>query len=551
MRVVKTHLDYVYDHEAERPDAVWLVQPMGDGTLRELTWRTAIDEARRMAAYLRGLDLPARSQIAIFAKNNAWWFLSDLAIWMAGHVSVPLYATLAPDTIRKVLEHSESRAIFIGKLDGFAAMEAGIPTDLRRIAMPLAPAGGGEPWHDIIANTPPLGGKPSRDPDELATIVYTSGSTGMPKGVMHSFRTMAAALVFTERLHGSVDDRVLSYLPLAHVYERAVIETCGFKTGARVYFAENLDTFVADLRRARPTLFVSVPRLWLKFQQAVFEKLPPAALDKLLADPTTRDLVRKQVLEGLGLAEVRHAATGSAPIPEKLLHWYRDLGLDLFEGYAMTENFCVSHATKQGEVRVGYVGTPVEGVEQRIAEDGEVLVKSPGTMLGYYNAKELTDEVLGADGFLHTGDRGELDEVGRLKITGRAKEIFKTSKGKYVAPAPIENLLLQHEAIEQALVSGSNMPQPFALVVIAEAIRPKLAQLKDALATALAEHLARVNAKLDPHEHLEKLVVVTQPWTIENGMLTPTMKVRRSVIEAHYAPNVEGWYADAASVVWS
>ncbi|HEV7554615.1 MAG TPA: AMP-binding protein, partial [Kofleriaceae bacterium] len=314
-----TQLDYVYLHEEQRPDTVWLVQPMGDGSVREFTWKQAVDEAKRMAAHLVSLDLPRSSQIAIFAKNNAWWFLSDLAIWMAGHVSVPLYATLSADTIRTILEHSETRAILIGKLDGYDAMAPGIPANLHRIAMPLAPPNAGTPWNDIIATTPPVAGTPRRDPDELATIVYTSGSTGMPKGVMHSFRTMAAAFIFTERLHTDDNDRLLSYLPLAHVYERAVVEICSMKSAARIYFAESLDTFIADLRRARPTLFVSVPRLWLKFQQAVFEKMPPAMLDKLLADPAMRDGVRKKVLDGLGLGEVRHAATGSAPIPEALL----------------------------------------------------------------------------------------------------------------------------------------------------------------------------------------------------------------------------------------
>nr|HEX4315743.1 AMP-binding protein [Kofleriaceae bacterium] len=550
-----TFLDHVYDHEQRRGDAVWLVQPMGDGSLRELSWRAALDESRRVASHLLGLGYPPGSRIAILARNSAWWILADLAIWMAGHVSVPLYPTTTADTVRTVLEHSEARAIVVGKLDAYATMAPGIPDGLHRIAMPLAPAAAvasaDARWEDLVAGNALLAGRISRPPGDLATIIYTSGSTGVPKGVMHSFGTMTASFVLAERTQLGPTDRLFSYLPLAHVYERACLEVCGFKSGARIYFTDSQDTFVDDIRRARPTLFVSVPRLWLKFQQAVLARLPADKLAVMLANPATRDAVRAQVLEGLGLADVRHAASGSAAIPGALLEWYRALGLNLFEGYAMTENFCVSHTTYEGEIRIGYVGRPVAGVEQRLTDDGELFVRSPGTMLGYYKDRALTDDTLGADGFLRTGDRGELDDQGRLRITGRAKELFKTSKGKYVAPVPIENAVMTHEAVEQALVSGANMPQPYALVVLAESLRPKLGELRASLDAALREHLARVNDKLDPHERLGRIVVVGEPWSIENGLLTPTLKVRRAVIEARYAGSVDGWYAQPDPVIWA
>ena len=548
---METHLDYVFEHERNRRDAIWLTQPMGDGAVCRLTWGEAVDQARRVAGYLRGLDLPRPSQIALFAKNNAWWFITDLAIAMAGHVSVPLYATLTPGSIRQVLEHSEAKLIIIGKLDGFTAMESGIPPTMPRILMPLAPATTGTTWAEILASTPPISDG-ARALDDLATIIYTSGSTGVPKGVMHSFRTMMAAKVFADRLKSTSEDRVLSYLPLAHAFERAVIELPSMIVGAEVYFTENIDTFIDDLRRARPTVFISVPRLWTKFQQAVFSKMPTAQLDAMLANPAMREPVRMKVLEGLGLENVRHAGTGSAPIPEQLLAWYHSLGLDLLEGYAMTENFCVSHTTRPGEVKLGYCGTPQDGVEQRFTAEGEVLVKSPGTMLGYFKAPELTHAMIDSDGFLHTGDRGETDDRGRLKITGRVKELFKTSKGKYVAPAPIENELLVHDDVEQALVSGASMPQPFGMVVLSEAARARIADAtsRDALTASLAAHLAKTNERLDPHERLERVVVVNEPWTIENGMLTPTMKVRREIIERRYADAVEGWYGASHEIVW-
>jgi len=549
---MKTQLDYVYEHETARPRDIWLTQPMGGGAVKEYAWAEAMDEVRRMAAHLATLGLPKGSKIALFSKNTAWWFFADLAIWMAGHVTVPLYPTLTPETIRQILEHSEARLVFVGKLDGYESMKGGIPDGLPIITLPLAPAVDAPRWKDLVSATAPMKESPSPDPDDLATIIYTSGSTGTPKGVMHSFRTMCSGVSSIEEYGITSQDRMLSYLPLAHVYERLAVETPSIASGMRIYFAESLDTFVADLRRARPTIFVSVPRLWSKFQQGVFAKMPRKRLELLLRIPLVRGWIKKKILGNLGLADVRLAASGSAPIPAELLNWYRSLGLELLEGYGMTENFALSHATKLGDVRVGYVGTTRPGVEQKFLETGELLVKSPGNMIGYYKADELTREVLDAEGFVHTGDRGEVDASGRLKITGRVKELFKTSKGKYVAPAPIENALLLHDDVEQALVSGASMPQPFGLVVLSDAARArtKAAAERDALTGSLEALRERTNKALDPHEQLEKIVVTRDVWTIENGLLTPTMKVKRAAIEGRYGARVDEWYAERTTVIW-
>lgn len=549
---MKTHLDYVYEHERARERAPWLHQPTGRGVVKTYTWGEAIGEVRKMAGHLATLKLPKGSKIGLFSKNTAWWFFADLAIWMAGHVTVPLYPTLAPDTIRQILEHAEARLLFVGKLDGFDGMKAGIPEGLPRIAMPLAPPMDAPRWEDIVASAEPMRENPRPAPDDLATIIYTSGSTGTPKGVMHAFRAMCAGLAAVDEYKITAQDRMLSYLPLAHALERVAVETPAMIVPLEIYFAESLDTFVEDLRRARPTLFVSVPRLWSKFQQGVFTKVPPKRLELMLKVPLVRTWIRKKILGGLGLAEVRWAFSGSAPIPAELLDWYRALGLELLEAYGMTENFALSHATRPGEVRVGYVGTTRPGVEHKLTDQGEILVKSPGNMLGYYKEPELTREAIDDEGFLHTGDRGEIDDRGRLKITGRVKELFKTSKGKYVAPAPIENALMLHDDVEQALVSGSSMPQPFGLVVLSDAARARAAADAElhAMTRSLEAHLERTNRDLDPHERLEKIVVTRDAWTIENGLLTPTMKLKRGAIEARYAARVEAWYAERARVLW-
>jgi long-chain acyl-CoA synthetase len=549
---MKTQLDYVYDHEKNLADRVWLTQPMGGGVVRDLSFKQAMDETRRIAAYLRAQGYPPGSRIAIFSKNSAWWLLADLAIWMAGHVSVPVYPTLAADSIRSILEHSGATLTFIGKLDGYATMAPGIPKELARVVMPLAPAEvEGPKWDDVIKAHEPISDSPSPAPDTLATLIYTSGSTGVPKGVMHSFKTMCAAFAYLDVIEYRAEDRMISYLPLAHVAERSLLETLNFKVGFHVFFAESLDSFLDDVRRARPTLFGSVPRLWLKFRSGVLAKMPEKKLNLLLSIPILSGIVRKKILDGLGLDQVTRSVCGSAPIPKEVLDWYLRLGLDIKEVYAMTENFAVSHFVRPGTMGDGTVGVPLPGVEHKLGENHEVLMKSPGLMLGYYNAPELTKDAIDAEGWLHTGDQGAIDAQGRLKITGRVKETFKTSKGKYVAPAPIENKLLAHGAVEQACVSGSGMQQPFGLVVLNPMAADEARRAKEALERSLSALLADINGSLDPHERLEKLVVIGEEWTIDNGMLTPTLKIKRSAIEGRYEGRVNGWYAASQTIVWS
>ena len=546
-------LDRAYQWERTTPDKGYLTQPMGGGVIKEYTWGSAMDEARRMAAHLRSLELPPKSHIALVSKNTAYWILADLAIWMAGHVTVPLYPTLLADTTGQILNHCEAKLLFVGKLDVWDEMKEGVPEDLPKIAMPLAPDLAAPKWEQIVAETDPITDNPRRDPEEMATIVYTSGSTGKPKGAMISFTAMAAAADgVAKRTSVGGDERMLSYLPLAHVFERFVVEMGSLMGGFHLYFAESLDTFVADLQRARPTVFVSVPRLWLRFQMGVFAKVPERKLNRLLSIPLISTLVRRKILKGLGLNHVRFAASGSAPLPVELIHWYRRLGLELLEGYGMTENFAYSHCAEPGGGRPGYVGTPYPGVEQRISEDGELLVKSPAMMMGYYKEPDLTREAITEDGFLKTGDRGEIAPDGNLKLIGRLKEQFKTSKGKYVVPAPIENLLMNHPVIEQVCVAGASQPQPHALVMLSEEARADLGQGvgKEEIVSSLGAHLEGVNAALDPHERLQFLAVVRDEWLIENGFLTPTMKIKRNVVEETYAPLNDGWYAAGSPVVW-
>jgi long-subunit acyl-CoA synthetase (AMP-forming) len=550
-------LDYVLDHEAKLGDSVYLTQPIGNNQVTDYTWAQTVDQSRRMAAHLQSLGYPPGTRIAILSKNCAHFIMAELAIWMAGYTTVAIFPTETAETINYVLTHSESSLLFVGKLDTWPHQQPGVPKGLPCIAFPLAPKTDFDTWDAIVARTPPLAGKPSRKADELAMLIYTSGSTGTPKGVMIRFdaftRAGEGSSDVVQRLVGGTDNRMLSYLPLAHSFERTWAEGASLVNGRlHLFFAESLDTFLQDLQRTRPTLFLSVPRLWLKFQQGVFAKMPPAKLDRLLGIPILGKIVAKKVRAGLGLDQVKLAGSGSAPIPPGLIDWYRRIGLPLYEGYGMTEDSSFSHMSDVEHNAPGYVGVPLPGVQVRISDDGEVLIKSPGQCSGYYKQPELTAESFTEDGFFRTGDLGERRPDGLLKLTGRAKELFKTAKGKYVAPAPIENRINAHPMVELSLVSGVGQPAAYAMVILAEHLRPRMkeSELRAQVEKEMHQLLQEINAAVSDHEQLHMIVVAQDPWSIENGFLTPTMKVRRGRIEKAMEPHVESWYATKRRVHW-
>jgi len=551
-------LDHVLDHAEQHPDRVYLTQPLGGGPVADYTWAQVLEQARRMAAYLEQRGFEPGARIAVLSKNCAHFIMAELAIWLAGHTTVAIFPTETADTVRFVLEHSGASLLFVGKLDTWPQQQPGVPAGLPCVALPLAPKTEFETWEAVTARTPPLPGRPQPAPEDLAMIIYTSGSTGQPKGAMINFGTLSRAaegiVADIRQRVGTAESRVLSYLPLAHSYERAWVGAASLLDGhTRVYFAESLDTFLQDLQRARPTLFLSVPRLWLKFQQGVFAKMPPAQLDRLLGIPILGRIVARKVLKGLGLDQVKQAGSASAPIPAELIRWYRRLGLELFEGYAMTEDFAYSHTSNARFHEPGWVGVPLPGVQVRLDSGGEILIKSPGQFSGYYRQPELTAASFTEDGFFRTGDLGERRPDGMLRLTGRAKELFKTAKGKYVAPAPIENRINVHPMVELSLVSGVGQPAAYAIVVLAEDLRPRVDDpaVRAQVQGELERLLDGVNQGLADYEQLRMVVVAREPWSIENGCLTPTMKIKRSRIEAAVAPQLERWYAEPQKVLWA
>ena len=552
---VLTPLQALAQRCSQHGDSVAFVQPLGGGELREYTWKQVDEEARKVASYLQSVGMKKGDHVALVSKNCAEWIITDVAIWMAGGVSVPLYPTLVAETVRQIMEHSESKFLFVGKLDDWDMMKAGVPEGVTQIALSLAPEEALQAfpkWPDIIRDAAPLVEVNVPDLTDLATIVYTSGTTGMPKGVMHDFESLSTVGEKMIKVYDlKPDERMISYLPLSHVAERVAVEIAVLYVGNKIFFAESLDTFGEDIKRAQPTVFFAVPRIWSKFYQKASEAVPPKKLNRLLKIPFLNKIIKKKVLGAMGLDECRIALSGAAALSPEIITWFKKLDLEILEVYGMTENLAWSHTTEEGDQQIGWVGTPNDGVECRIGEGGEILVRSLGNMKGYYKQPDKTAEDLTDDGWLHTGDVGAIDGKGRLQITGRVKEIFKTEKGKYVAPAPIENRLSTMPGLELACVVGQGMGQPIALLNITPEEQERLSKgsEKEHFTKELEKLLARVNEVLDPHERMTTLIVCKDAWTVENNLITPTLKLKRNEIEKRYGDDIVQW-SKTRGVVW-
>jgi long-chain acyl-CoA synthetase len=551
-------LQRIYACEQNSPSQPLFTQPL-NGQLHNWTWASAMQEIRRMAAWIDAQGWPPGSNIVIVSKNCAWWIMADFAIWMSGHVSVPFFPSARDLSLAALFRHCQPVACFIGSLESPLPLNEDIFHNLPFVAFPnCAPAHiptGSALWSDIITTQSPLAADPIRDATDVATIIYTSGTTGQPKGAVHNFRALS---LWAKSMLPAIGpnptgelDRILSYLPLAHIAERAIVEVNCLFMPIHIFFTEGQPTFLTDLIRSRCTLFFSIPRLYIRFQQGVFEKIPEKKLNTLLSIPILGNIVRKKILANLGLGEARLISSGGAAIPVDIIQWYRKMGLNFAEGYGMTEDG-ITHAPRPGQERIGYVGNASPWALTRISPEGEVQIKGPMNMLGYYRNPELTREAFTEDGFFRTGDRGEIDEFGRLRLVGRLKEEFKTSKGKYVAPAQIEKLLSCSYLFESVAVFGSGMTAPFAMSVLTPPLRKDLppSGRRADIEAKLAAELNSVNAQLEHHEQLRFIVISEQPWTIDNELLTPTLKVRRATLEQRYSPRFAAWENSQTKVIW-
>lgn len=547
MTETKTAPDALAEWADKTPDRTFLTQPF-EGEVRNWTFRQAHDDALRFASALLNLGLVPGDKVAILSKNCAEWLIADVAISMAGLVSVPIYPTAGADMIAYVLEHSEARAVVVGRLDDVVAAQQAISPELLTIGLRYPGIDSQHDWQAMIDANDPLGRTHRPVKDEAMTILYTSGSTGQPKGVVISYGAYEyASRVGADTMGISSADRALSYLPLAHITERTVIAGPAIYSGFPLFFVDKLDTFLTDLLRCEPTLFISVPRLWVQFQIGVHKKIPPQKLDRLLKLPIIGKRVARKVRQGLGLGSCRLVGSGSAPISPLTLRWYEKIGVHISEGWGMSETSGLACTNMPFRSEgIGTIGGPLPGTEMKLSDEGEVLIRSPGLFTEYYKQPELTAEVFTADGFFRTGDKADWHEdIQAFQITGRVKELFKSGKGKYVAPVPIEGKLAGNPLVDQVCVMGAGLRAPVAVVVPS---RAAMEMSREDVDNSLEATLHTVNSMLESHEKLSTLFVVDDPWTVENELLTPTMKIKRDKLEARYADLIR---QEGGAIVWS
>lgn len=533
--------------EKSTPNNIAFKQPF-NRVNKTWTYAEAGQEIRRIAAGLQDMGLKKGDHIALISKNCAHWIMADLAISMIGGVSIPLYPTLDAKTFNLILVHSESKAVIVGKLDDYSKQKSGVPDGMPVISMETFGVTDGTTWESMVEKYDPLEAPVEMGPDDLFTIIYTSGTTGVPKGVMHKVSSVTqVSNNFDMLVESPSNPSFFSYLPLCHVFERCVIEGTGLWKGATFSFPETIDTFPEDLAKAEPVVFIAVPRIWGKFQEGVLKKMPQEKLNKMLKIPIIGGIVKKKIKKALGLSKTRFHASGAAPLAVSVMEWYDKLDIKINQGYGMTEDCILSHYNIPGYNKFGTVGKPTNGVTSKLSEEGEILIKSDALMLGYFKEPEKTAEIFTEDGFLRTGDVGEFDHDGYLTITGRVKDQFKTDKGKYIAPAPIELEYTKNSDIEQICLVGMGIPQPLALVVPSEIGKAKS---KEEFTESLAKTMRDVNPSLQSYEKVQKVVVMKEEWSVDNGLLTPTMKIKRNQVEKIHMHMYKDWFSREDDVIW-
>jgi long-chain acyl-CoA synthetase len=519
-------IDEVCDkHSAD----VWLRDRKGD-EFTEWTWSDARSEINAVASWLETRYGTSKNNIALLSRNRAHWFLADLAIIGSGNVTVPLFTTLAAATAEYILDITEARALVIGEAENWSSVKSVVQDSIEIICLPGVDIDAPHTrWEDIAAEAAGLEPEYRAKPDDLISIVFTSGTTGLPKGVMQTHESFIAPMQRAkDNFNIRPRPRFLSYLPLTHIAERQLVEVQAILHAGSVTFNESLETLLRDMADARPNYFFGPPRVWEQLQQGVIAKFgSQEALDAALAaDP---DGIGLGIRATLGLDDVDYMLTAAAPIAPALIEWYDRLGMSLMEGFGQTEIMAVA-GNLPDRRRIGSVGRLVDDVELRISSAGELLFKARGAAIGYYKLPDKSAETF-VDGWVHTGDKGYVDDDGFIFLTGRVKDYFKTTTGKFVAPTPIENLFAENDWTEQICLIGRGFAKT-AMVCVLSAIARK--EDRTTIEKALLEKASAVNDAIEKHERIGAVIVTSEPWTIENEMLTPTLKIRRDEVDSRF-----------------
>ncbi len=533
--------------EKNTPNQLMFNQPFLEGPVK-MSYHEAGIEIRKMAQALINLDYTPKSKIALLSKNCSHWIMADLAIQMAGHISVPIYPTINADSVAQIMKHSESKAVIIGKLDNYDKQKSGLK-DFIKIGIKAYQIEETLSWEDMVESSEELEILPEQKAEDLLTIMYTSGTTGSPKGVMHSVGSFTAVTNTAVKAIGlkTKKPRFFSYLPLTHIAERIGIEMFGLYQGGSFNFPLSIETFADDLAATQPDLFFAVPRIWTKFQDSILNTIPQKRLNVLLKIPILNSIIRKKIKKKLGLSDTQAIFTGAAPISISQLIWFQRLGINICQAYGLTEDCILSHFNLPGNNKFGSVGKPLGNIQIKFSPEDEILIKSECLMLGYYREKQMTSEVFTEDGYLRTGDIGEYDHDGYLWITGRIKDQFKTDKGKYISPAPIELEMLKNPDIDQVCVVGTGIPQPISLVVLSQSGKEK--EQTD-LIESLDQTIKVLNSTLENVAKIQKIVIMKEDWTIDNGLLTPTLKTKRNRVEKIHKDMYKKWFSEEASILF-
>lgn len=545
-----------YEWEKKFNNRPFLRQPFGD-KWEEYSWFEVGQMARKLAAGLKSLGLKENAHIGLISKNCREWIIADIAIMMAGYVSVPFFPSLKGEELNFLLDFGDVDLLFVGKIETWDQIENHIPKDLPLIRFPhyqgCTEVNKGEEWFDFINRHQPIEEVHVPKLSDLWTIIFTSGTTGNPKGVKLSYLALDQTKIIIQQVNPlkidfSGNNDFISYLPLNHIVERVVVEHVCLRYGGSLSFVESIDSFAKNLKDIQPHVFFAAPRIWTKFQLGILAKVPPKKLDSLLKIPIVSGLIKRKLKKNLGLSRARSTVSGSAPIPLSQIKWFRKLGIFITNGYGMTENCAICTQVDGRDFdKSASVGKPQCGVEIKIDPNTEeILMKGPFVMDGYYKNDKLTKATL-VDGWLHTGDKGYLDDENYLYITGRVADSFKTSKGKFIEPQVLENYFSSIKQLEEVCVTGLGLPQPIVLAQLSEIGK---ALPKKEIIDLLTHKLEEINCDLENYKKMSTIILVKDPWTEQNKILGPTLKIKRGNVEKMYASKYKGWHEDSKTVLF-